>query len=335
VFAEPVGFDRDQLRRVLLEEWGIDAVRLSYQPVGFGTHHYRAQTVDGGIWFVNVDELAAKCALGGTGGEVVAGLERSLGTAAALHDAGLSFVHGPRRRTNGLTVAPMHDFAVSVFAFIDGTSYPYGEFPTDELRRRVLAALGRMHAATNAVPPALPRRDSLEVPNRSAFGVARRELDRAWSSGPYAEPARVLVRESIDRIDGLFACYDALVPIVLSTSDSWVVTHGEPHAANVMTTVDGELALIDWDTVALAPRERDLWRIEPRGEQDWAAYGVAIGAEPAAMELYRLAWELSEICGYTAEFHAPHMDNENTRVSWRSLQGYLTMDQSEHQMESG
>ena len=328
MFFEPIGFDHDRLARLLLVEWGIEVADLSYVPVGFGTHHYRAQESDGVASFVNVDELSAKTALGRTGPQVIDGLERALATAAALGEAGLSFVHGPRRRTNGCAVAPMGDFAVSVFEFLDGTSHSYGEFPSDALRRRVLAALGRMHVATEAVPTDLPRRDSLEIPNRSAFEAARQELDRSWSGGPYAERTRTLVRASTSKIDHLMARYDTLAATVLSTSDDWVVTHGEPHPGNVMTTVDDELALIDWDTVALAPRERDLWMIEPRDDEDWAAYGVASGANPAAMEAYRLGWELSEICGYTAQFHAPHADDENTRVSWRSLQNYLTMDPS-------
>ncbi len=329
MFAEPAELDRERLRHVLAANWGIDAAHVSYEPVGFGTHHYRVVARDGTAWFVNVDELAAKTALGSTGAQVIDGLERSLGTAAALREAGLEFVHGPRRRTGGSVVAPMGEFAVSVFSFIVGTSYPYGDFPTDVLRRRALAALGRMHAATSALPLDLTRRDNLMVPNRSAFESARRELDRAWSGGRYAEPTRALVQAALGHIDGLLARYDALVPAVLSTSDSWVVTHGEPHAGNVMTTVDDALTLIDWDTAALAPRERDLWMIQPRDEEDWAAYGVASGADPIAMELYRLAWELSEICGYTAGFHAPHVDDENTGVAWRSLQGYLTMDPAE------
>ena len=328
MFSEPIGFDRDRLARLLLVEWGIQVADLSYLPVGFGTHHYRAQISDDVACFVNVDELATKTALGRTGEQVIDGLERALATAAALREAGLLFVHGPRRRTNGCAVAPMGDFAVSVFEFLDGTAYSYGEFPSDTLRRRVLAALGRMHVATEAVPTDLPRRDSLEVPNRSAFEAARRVLDRSWSGGPYAERTRALIRASTGKIDRLMARYDTLAAAVLSTSDEWVVTHGEPHAGNVMTTVDDELVLIDWDTVALAPRERDLWMIEPRDAADWAAYGVASRVDPATMEVYRLAWELSEICGYTAQFHAPHADDENTRVSWRSLQNYLTMDAS-------
>jgi spectinomycin phosphotransferase len=269
VFVEPDRIDQDELVRMLRAGWGLEVTRLTYEPVGFGTHHYRALSPDGAAWFVNVDELAAKTALGSTGPQVIEGLERSLGTACALGEAGLTFVHGPRRRTDGQAVSPMGDFAVSVYDLLFGTSHPYGEFPTNELRRRVLAALGQMHAATSAVPADLPRPDSLEIPNRPAFDSVRRELNRAWSGGPYAEPARALVRDSVGRIDRMFAHYDELVPEVMSTSDRWVATHGEPHAGNVMTTVDGELALIDWDTVALGPRERDLWMIEPRDDEDW------------------------------------------------------------------
>jgi spectinomycin phosphotransferase len=221
----------------------------------------------------------------------------------------------------------MGEFAVSVFTFLEGTSFPYGEFSSPEMRHRVLHALGRMHAATSRMPSDLPRRDCLEITNRSGFDAVRRDLDRPWSAGPYAEVARLLVRDSTERIDEMFARYDVLVPPVLSTSDSWVVTHGEPHAANTMTTVDGRLAMIDWDTVLLAPRERDLWMLDPLDDTDWAAYEVAATADSSTIELYRLAWDLSEICGYASAFHAPHADDANTRVAWRSLRGYLTVDE--------
>ena len=107
----------------------------------------------------------------------------------------------------------------------------------------------------------------------------------------------------------MFDRYDALVPPVLSTSDIWVVTHGEPHSGNVLRTVDGGIRFVDWDTVALAPRERDLWLAAP---------GTAEG-DPAALELYRLRWTLTEICIYTVLFRAPHRDDENTRAAWRGL----------------
>ena len=176
-----------------------------------------------------------------------------------------------------------------------------------------------MHAATGQVPPDLPARDGLAVPLRQEFFDAR----AAWAGGPYAEPARALVAARADLVREMFIRYDALVPAVLSTSDGWVVTHGEPHARNVMRTNDGGIKLIDWDTVALAPRERDLWLLEPRTDEDWAAYRCATSADPVALELCRLRWPLTDICIFTATFRAPHVDDENTRVAWRGLRGYL------------
>ncbi|WP_394834442.1 hypothetical protein LVJ94_48885 [Pendulispora rubella] len=43
----------------------------------------------------------------------------------------------------------------------------------------------------------------------------------------------------------------------------------------------------------------------------------------AALEFYRLQWRLSDVCAFAATFRAPHLDDENTRVAWSSLEGYL------------
>lgn len=321
MFAEPAGFDRDELVWALRDGWGVRVSDLRYEPVGFGTHHYRGTDRDGAGWFVNVDELAAKRWLGNDDSQVISNLEKALGTAAALREAGLEFVHAPLRLNQGGFVATAVDgYAVSLFNVIEGTSHPFGEFPTDAERREVLSALGRMHATTDGLPAGLPARDSLEVPQRQELFEA---LQNKWETGPYAERAKLLLEGGVDVVNDLFARYDALVSTVLSTSDVWVVTHGEPHAGNVMRPKDGGIKLIDWDTVALAPRERDLWMIEPRDDQDWAAYQQTSEADPAAIELYQLWWKLSEICGYVATFQAAHVDDANTRIAWRELQTYL------------
>lgn len=332
MLAEPPSFDRTGLVRSLQAGWGIEVGSLRYEPVGFGTHHYRVRATDGGDWFVNVDELPAKTWLGAGSAEVLDALDRALGTAAALREAGLEFVHAPSplqqgsplAATPGTFVARLPgEFAVSVFSVIDGSAHPHGEFPTDGERRQVLAALGRMHAASGKVPPDLPVVENPQVPDRAAFTAAVDELGRPWTGGPFAEPARRALRDRISRVHDLFHRYDMLVPIVRATRDRWVVTHGEPHAANVMRLRNGELRLIDWDTAALGPPERDLWMVEPRSDEDWQAYGDAARTDPLVMEFYSLRWDLSEICGYTAMFRAPHAEDANTRTAWRCWNDYL------------
>jgi thiamine kinase-like enzyme len=62
-------------------------------------------------------------------------------------------------------------------------------------------------------------------------------------------------------------------------STAWVVTHGEPHPANVIRTPGG-LKLIDWDTVQLAPAERDLWMVAGPSGDDFDRYCRAAHRSP-------------------------------------------------------
>lgn len=78
-----------------------------------------------------------------------------------------------------------------------------------------------------------------------------------------------------------------------------VITHGEPHAGNVMR-VHGETYLIDWDTVALALPERDLWLLLDHGNTEaLAGYEERTGhtPNPDALSLYRLRWAIEEPLG--------------------------------------
>ena len=52
----------------------------------------------------------------------------------------------------------------------------------------------------------------------------------------------------------LVTIFDRLAKFTRPALAKLVITHGEPHPANIMTA-DGRLALIDWDTLALAAPE--------------------------------------------------------------------------------
>jgi aminoglycoside phosphotransferase (APT) family kinase protein len=128
------------------------------------------------------------------------------------------------------------------------------------------------------------------------------------------------------RIQRLLDRYDDLAPAVALDEDAWVVTHGEPHGANQIRTGRDEFVLVDWDTAAIGPRERDLWMVEPKDEEDWAAYtsaGAAADINPAALELYRLWWTLTELSLSTSTFRSSHSVDENTRVSWAGFESEL------------
>src|SRR6185503_14185813 len=116
-----------------------------------------------------------------------------------------------------------------------------------------------LHQATPTIA-SVARRADLDVAGRDWLESALRHLHEPWTGGPYSELARQALADHASDVAELLRLLDRLATDVASRDAEWVVTHGEPHAANIIRT-DAGLALIDWDTVALAPRERDLWML--------------------------------------------------------------------------
>ena len=277
----PAGLSDGEVLAGLAAGWGITAPGIRYLPVGFGSYHWAA-----GDLFLTVDDGPFEP------------LRRALGAAARLP---LDFVVAPLPTTAGEPVWRLNPrYTLSVFPLLDGTAGTFGPHPPED-RAEVLALLDRLHRAdpgdVEPEDPALPARDQL------AAGV-----DRPWTGGPYAEPCRRLLAARTDAVAGWLADFDTLTARVAARPR--VVTHGEPHPGNFIRTPSG-LSLIDWDTVRLAPAERDLWLLDAPGD-------------PAALAYYRLRWRLADIAGFVSELRAPHEATTDTTAAWTYLRGYLT-----------
>jgi len=327
VYREPEDLDRAALADALRRHWGIDAARLDYLPVGFGTHHWAAVAAGGARWFVSGDDLQARQHAGRSPDDVFAGLERALRTAVVLREgAGLEFVVAPIPSEGGAVVRRLGErYAVRVEPFVEGRATADGEFERPEERRRMGALLGRLHTASGSLPAGGPARDDLALPGRSALQTALTELDAAWDDGPFADPARMLLQAHAGRVQDRLRTYDRQAARV-RTVPGWVVTHGEPHSANVVREPRGGLRLVDWDTTLVAPRERDLWMTLDADRTGWDEYREVVGSVQVNEELlafYRERWALAEICMYVAEFRRPHDRTQDTQASWDELREYL------------
>jgi spectinomycin phosphotransferase len=113
---------------------------------------------------------------------------------------------------------------------------------------------------------------------------------------------------------------DRLAADVASRKGEWVVTHGEPHAGNVMRTAEGH-ALVDWDTVALAPPERDLWMVVGDTADEATIYADATGREvdEIAVSFFRLTWDLKDLAEWLNMLRSPHRETEDTSRTYERL----------------
>ncbi|MGN9845576.1 phosphotransferase [Nonomuraea sp. H19] len=301
----PEEFDQGLLRPAL-REWGIDADRLDYAPVGFGDYHWVADE----RWFVTVADVRRKS---------YDELGRAMDTAAALsEEAGLDFVVAPLRAADGATLRRLdrHRYAMSVFPLLGGAAGHFGEEQAPDERAIVIDLLAELHRTP--APLSTPVRP-VELANRAWLEDAIQETNRPWLGGPYAEPARELIAEHAGVLRRRLADLDRLAD---KTGES-VVTHGEPHPGNLLRAGERRL-LVDWDTVGLAVPERDLWLVA-RDPADLARYADATGhtPDPTALELYRLRWALDDVAEFVAWFRSPHGRTPDAEQSWDGLSGTL------------
>jgi len=310
-----------RLREALAEGWRIHGGSMEYVPEGGGSHHWKLLDEAGQAHFVTVDDLDDKDWMGDTREAVFEGLGRALATASALRDAvGLEFVVAPIATPDGALVRRLDArHTISVFPFLNGRSYPFGPYTDAGLRDRALDLVIALHRSTAAVRDRAPH----HVPR---FG-GRRDLiafladpDCPWDGGPFSEPARRLLVPHAADLAQLTTGFDGLIDGTASARTDLVITHGEPHPANLMLA-EGRLVLIDWDTAALAPPERDVSLIATTAGEEFDRYQQATGRQidPSVVTLYRLRWYLDDLASAVRLFRSHHRETPDPRRWWDAL----------------
>jgi spectinomycin phosphotransferase len=330
VLTPPPDLDESEVARLTRGAWGLPVSRCRYLAEGMGSHHWLGSDVAGtDRWFITADRVRTS--------ESAEELQACFRIVQCLADR-LPFVLGPQLCLDGsITVPTGRDgsLLLSVRDYLPGQSGRFGEFTDPEVRFDVLRALGKLHSLP--VPDLLPR---WQPATYAGIRSALTERNDSWkSAGPFAEAARQLVQVHADTLTRRLDAFAAASTDLLSHRED-VISHGEPHAANVLVlaptarrSANSRIALLDWDTVRAAPRERDLAVALPDGDGEGlaAALDVYLGAAGAVersdhevIALFREEWALNDIDVYLRELRAPHGDTADTQAALHYLEGYAT-----------
>jgi hypothetical protein len=312
------------LSDALSEGWGFRPASISYQAVGFGSHHWLAVDSGGLKLFATVDDLREKlCDDTDTTSAVFGRLGQAFESALSLRrDAGLEFVVAPLPATGGRVLRRLTDrYSLVVHPYLaDTQSAQDGEFKTSADRHAVLAMLVRLHSAKASRPPA----DNFEIPGRAALLAAMHSTSEPWQSGPYGTRSRDLLARHAADLGALLAAFDELAGRVRTRGDRMVITHGGPDAGNALKSPAG-FVLVDWESALLAPPERDLWALAEADPSVLDAYSAATGTaiDTDALALHRMWYDLAEISGYVGWFRSGHHDTADAAEGWQNLQYFL------------
>ena len=216
-------------------------------------------------------------------------------------------------------------YSLALFPKIAGRPADFGKEIRRSDRTEVLGMLAALHRATLAVQ-SLPPHRGLDVPGRPEVEAALEAADRTWTGGPYSEPARVLLSTMAKTVRRALDAFDRLADRLASSNREPVITHGEPHTGNLIRTAD-RLFLVDWDTVALAPPERDLWMLDDGTEAGLTPYTEATPGrevDRVALAFYRLSWTVEDMGAFLAVFRSPHRESEDTEKARRDLNSTIS-----------
>jgi hypothetical protein len=324
VFTPPADLPESLLSDALSVGWGFWPAALSYQAVGFGSHHWLATDSDGLRLFATVDDLSEKLDDEANSTSAVFGrLEQAFESALSLRrDAGLEFVVAPLPAAGGRVLRRLNDrYSLVVHPYLDGCQAGQDdEFESVADRQAVLAMLVRLHSAKATPPPT----ENFEIGDRAALVDAMRNTGEPWRAGPYGARTRDLLARHAADLAALLGVFDELVGRVRTRGDRMVITHGEPNASNVLKAAAG-LVFVDWESALLAPPERDLWALAEADPGLLEAYSAAAGTaiDPEALALHRMLYDLAEIALYVRWFRTPHGDTADAAEGWKNLQYFL------------
>jgi spectinomycin phosphotransferase len=298
----PDGVSAEAVLGAVRAGWAVDVDGIDHLPVGFGAHHWRVSSDGVPRLFVTLDGLGRR--------HTAESLEAAYAAAGELAAGGLEFVVASLPDGQGRYTAPLAGGRVSCVPWLDGEPAGSGRIDSDSLARQNAEALARLHATT--APAGIP---NWRPRVGEDFGDSVADMLRSpWQTGPYGERARNALAQRIDAIRRWTDAYHGLARRAVERP--WVPTHGEPHTANQVVTDQGTV-FVDWESLALAPRERDLGTLVDSGYAELAA------PDWEMIELFELEWRLGELAEYADWFARPHTGNDSDRVAFDDLTAEL------------
>jgi spectinomycin phosphotransferase len=290
VLERPPDVTDDDVLDVVRRHWEPRADAVEHLPVGWGAHHWRVDVDGEPTLFATLDPDLPR--------HTHDSLAAAYASAARLD---LDFVWPSLPGLDGAHVVPVGARTASVTGWLEG------ERPTDSVPE-LPDLLAELHAAP--VPPsALAWRSEVDP----HLGDRLRDLLQQPWPAPLGAAARALVVERLTQVGGWAREHARLV--ALADPTTYVVTHGEPHVRN-QWLARGRTWLIDWESLVLAPRERDLATLVHEGRD--------VDHDPEMVRLFDLEWRLSEIWSFAQWLQGPHLGDADDHTALGGLTEELT-----------
>ncbi len=276
-----------------LELKGLEPLDLGADP---NTFLYRALSVKGKAYFLKLRR--------GNFNPLILSFPK------LLQDQGLSQIIAPLLSQKGELYTEFKAFKLMLFPFIEGAN-AYHKALSSKQWQELGQTLKRIHSA--AMPDALKLQFSQETYSndwRKLVNDFQTRIMQETFSDAVAGKVVTLLLEKQEVIKALLERTESLAKTLQNQALDQVPCHADLHAGNIHLT-DDTFYLVDWDTLILAPKERDLMfigaglfgnHLSPQQEQAFFYQGYReTNINQAALAYFRFERIIQDIAVYCQE----------------------------------
>jgi spectinomycin phosphotransferase len=274
---EPPRIAEEDLRTCLQEQYDLGLVTLEFLPLGhdYDAGVYRAVSEWGTAYLLKVTSRPL--------------YEPRCLVPRYLNEQGIASVVAPIRTRSGALWTVIAEWTVIVYPWISGDSSLTGM--TDEQWKQVGTIFQQIHQVM--LPPVgfeSLRKETFD-PREYIQWVRAFETQHAHveGGGVVERALRSSWVKHQSTIHTVLTSLEKLAGVLRSRTFSYIICHGDLHARNLIRDRAGQVFVIDWDEVMLAPKERDFLFVRPpHAAAFWEGY------EQAKMDWVALTYFLWE-----------------------------------------
>jgi spectinomycin phosphotransferase len=314
---KPPNIAYTQLTSALQRAYGLEVRQIDFLPLGadVNTAVYRVITKDHSSYFMKLRRGAFN--------------EPSVTYPKYLHDQGVQHIIPVLPNDNGGLWTDIREFKLVLYPFVEG----HNAYQVVLSERRWLefgATLRRLHGVS---PPAsLLRQLPRETYSDHARTVVKALLERDGAGlDPVAGDMVGFLKSKRDDVLRLAGRAEALAADLKAQALEPRMCHADLHAGNLLVGGDEDFYLVDWDTLLLAPKERDLMFIgagllgdhrQPDDERAlfFRGYGDT-EVSGSALAYFRYERVVQDIAAFGEELLSGEGGDEDRKQSLRYLKG--------------
>ena len=308
----------DLISACVHDGFGLPVSKVAFLPLGADVNSavYRVTVEDGTSYFLKLRR--------GSTDDV------SMAIPALLYAQGIRSVMAPIATTAQTLSVNRHGFQWMLYPFFEGTN----GFEAGLSQAQWVTLGASLKAIHTARLPALllghvPREDY--TPRwRALVKLFQVQVEQSTFDDPLAARLAAFWIAKRDEIRAIVERAEQLAQVLTGRDVELVLCHADLHAGNVLLGAHDALAIVDWDTLIVAPKERDLmfvgagigdvWNTALEEAWFYQGYGPAM-LDPHALAYYRYERIVADIAAYAEQLFGVVGSVDDRAEGLRQLMG--------------